>query len=486
MVVTDADVHAFFLSLLRYRAYNQFQFNACVSGAKAGSLPVLASMKLTPSHDFISQFAQSSSLSTIDDLSHASAAYLLQLTSDVAPNKDVSPFAAFLTEHYFVSILTIQVVGASLRLQHGTTVSQPSRRGFVCSDLVISSLRCLAFLASNVKLQHIFLRPDPATAPSSSVAKSLRAFDVDKGLSVDLFAADSPQARLKCLDRAILAENLSPADIMNILCDEQTPYVMTTTDIVSTTHSGVDCITRCAFGRMMLMEPLLSNAISFILHNFSSLQQLPRFAMVSTSTILGTRVELGRCSGVMSASFSWDGPSVIDGGVRHHPSLFPFASLNSIDCALICLSLLISGAEAGHGWFALSAGGGSQFFSLRGSMIAFGNIFSRSANFLRKIQQPDGSPFSDALYLSFQQSLLRGRTFISEPAKQYDRPHTPQTPLSKRYHSSDTLPVSPLFTTNLQIESAALAMSQYSIPQYLMQILASSNAFTGTYCSFIT
>jgi hypothetical protein len=401
-------------------------------------------------------------MSPVDEITRASAAYLLHLTSYEAPTKDISPFAAFLTDHYFVSILTTQVVGASLRLQHGAAAVSTSRDTFVCSDLTVSSLRCLAFLASNIKQSHVFLRPDAAAAPSSGVAANLRAFALDVSLSKDRFAADSPQARLKCLYQANLAKDLSPAEILNILCDEQTPYVMTTSDMVSSTNEGVDSIKRCAFGRMLLMEPFLSNAVSFFLHNFSSLQQLPRFAIVSTHAILGTRVELGRCSGVVNASFLWDGPSAIDGGVKHHPSLFLFTSLNSIDCELMCLSLLISWAEAGHGWFALSAGGGSQFFSARGSMMAFGSLFSHSAHFLQKVQQPGGSSYSHALYLSLQQSLPRGRAVASEPAQTFDRPQTPRTPRSKRDQYGDNVTISPQFATNLQTESGAMLLSQYA------------------------
>ena len=466
IAVSDTDVRAIFTSLLRYRLYSQAQYSACLTDAKPASLPVLAALKLTPPHDFICQLAhQSSPPLHVGDSAQTSAAYLLHLTIYDAPTKDTSPFAAFLTEHYFVSILTTQVVAGALRLRHGTATLPSSRSAFVCSDLTISALRCLAFLASNVKLSHVFVRPDSAPALTSGVAACLRGFPSGTGLSMDRFAADSPQARLQCLEQSIsgLTGDSSPADILNMLCDEQTAYVMTTADIVSASSSGGDSIQRCAFGRLLLMEPFLSNAVSYILHNASSLQLLPRFALVSSHVILGTRVELSRCSGVMNASFSWDGPSVVEGGVKHHPSLFPFASLNTIDCELICLSLLVAAAEGGHGWFVLSAGGGCQFFSARGSIMAFGNVMSRSAHFLQKIQQPGASSFSDALYLSFQQSHLRGRALATDTtSQQFDLPHTPRTPRSKRDNSGDTVPLSPHFATNLQTESASLVMSQYA------------------------
>jgi hypothetical protein len=464
MVASDADVHAFYTSLLQYRMNSRAQFTDSLGHSAA--LPVLTALKQTPSHDFIIQPPKSSPPYHRDDSILASAACLLHSTNYDAPSKDLSPFAAFATEHYFVSILATQVVGASLRLQHGIATQATPRHVFIHSDLTVSSLRCLAFLASNIKLPHIFLRHDTASSSSSGgVAACLRGFDLPShsAASGPLFA-DSPQTRLQKFDtwRSSLAGDLSPVELFNMLCDEQTPYVMTSLDLISSSDSGSNSVKRCAFGRMLLMEPFLSNAVSFILHNSSAIQQLPRFALVSSHAILGTRVELGRCSGNISASFPWDGPSVADGGVKHHPSVFCFASHNSVDCALLCLSLLVSAAEMGHGWFTHSEGGGCQFYSARGCILAFSSPLPCAAHFLQDFQQPATSSFSDALHLSLQMSLSRGRPFATDSTSQLlDQPQTPQTPRSKRDVTSDALPCSPSFLPNLRAESIALVLSQY-------------------------
>lgn len=464
MVASDADVRAFYTSLLQFRKNSQAQFTDSLG--HSATLPVLTALRQTPSHDFIIQSPKSSPPSHPDDSILASATYLLHSTNYDAPSKDVSPFAAFVTEHYFVSILATQVVGASLRLQHGIATQAAPRHVFIRSDLTVSSLRCLVFLASNIKLPHIFLRHDAAPSPSSGgVAACLRGFDLPSHSAPSVpFFADSPQARLQKFDvsRTSLAGDLSPAELFNMLCDEQTPYVMTSLDVISSSDSGSISVKRCAFGRMLLMEPFLSNAVSFILHNASSIQQLPRFALVSSHSILGTRVELGRCSGNISASFSWDGPSVADGGVKHHPSVFCFAPHNSVDCVLLCLSLLVSAAEMGHGWFTHSEGGGCQFYSARGCILAFSNPLPCAAQFIQELQQPATSSFSDALHLSLQMSLSRGRPLATDSTSQlFDQPQTPQTPRSKRDVTSDALPCSPNFLPNLRAESIALVLSQY-------------------------
>jgi len=293
MVASDADIHAVFTCLLRYRTYTHAQYCAALSVSQSNALPVLSALKLTPSHNFISQLPHAPSPSSPDrDPAHVSAAHLLHFTAYDAPAKHIAPFAAFATEHHFVSILVTRVVGASLRLQHGIAAAPAARHAFTCSELTGSALRCLAFLASNVKLPHTFLRPDPSSPlASSSVAACLRGFDAAADAAGQLLAAaaDSPQARLRHMhaSRARLAADLSPVDLLNVLCDEHTPHVMTTADVVSTNGRGACVIKRCAFGRMLLMEPFLLNAVSFFLHDSSALQQLPHFAPVSSHSILG-------------------------------------------------------------------------------------------------------------------------------------------------------------------------------------------------------
>ncbi len=463
MIASDADILAVFTSLLQYRLYSEAQFSASISAGQFSSLTVSTALKLTPSETFISQLAKPQSPSPVHDSAHASATYLLGATTYNSPAKDISPFAAFVTEHYFISILATQVVGASLRLHHGLAENPAARHAFIRSDLTISALRCLAFLASNISMPHVFLRSELALAPSSGVATCLRGFSFVVDAERDRFAADSPQARLQSLEqlRASLAGDLSPVDLLNMLCDEHTSHVMTTTDVVTACDSGGTSIKRCALGRILLMEPFLMNAITFILHNASALQQIPRFGVVSSHAILGTRVELGRCSGIVSASFCWDGPSIADGGVKHHSSVFTFFSHNTVDCELMCLSLLMSAAEGGHGWFTHSAGGGSQFYSARGCILALTNFLSRAAPFLQKTQQPGAPTSSDALHLSLQQSSPHGRALSSDPnAQLIDRPHTPRTPRSKRDITGDVPHPPPHFLTNLQTESFALVMSQ--------------------------
>ena len=463
MVASDADIHALFTCLLRYRLHAQAQYNTAVSAAQSSSLSVLTSLKLIPSLAFISQLSSAPYISPLDDSVQASALHLLHFTAYDAPAKHIAPFAAFATEHYVVSILATQVVGASLRLQHGIAAAPAARYAFTCSELTVAALRCMAFLASNIKLPHTFLRPDPLSAPSSGVAACLRGFDAAADAAGGRYAADSPQARLRSMDVSLgsLGGDLSPADILNMLCDEHTPYVMTTADMISADGSGICVVKRCAFGRMLLMEPFLLNAVSLFLHDSSTLQQLPRFAPVSNHSILGTRVEFGRCAGIVSASFCWDGPIVVDGGIKHHPSMFCFAAHNAVDCELTCLSLLISAAEVGHGWFTHSADGGSQFYSARGCILALANPIPRAAPFLQKTQQPGPPSSSDALHLSLKLSLLRARAHSSDSLSQHmDQPHTPRTPRSRRDDADDVHPLSPHFMANLATESAALVVGQ--------------------------
>jgi hypothetical protein len=470
MIASDADVLSVFDSLLRYRLHSQTQFNSSLTVAESTSLPVLTALKVTPSQSFISQLCHPPTHSPDGDSAHTSAIHLLNWTNYSTPARGVAPFAAFVTEHYFVSILATQIVGASLRLQQGMAGNPTVRHAFFRSDIALSALRCLTFLAANIRLPHLFLRSDPASTSSSGVAASLRGFDTSA--AGDCFR-DSPQYRLQTFDTSRWSEagDVSPCDLMSMMCDEHTCYVMTSTDVISSSESGRSLIKRCALGRMLLMEPFLINAVSFILHNASALEQLPRYAVVSSHALLGTRVDFGRCSGIVSASFCWDGPSVTDGGVRHHPSVFPFATSNAVDCELMCLSLLMSVVEGGHGWFTHSAGGGSQFYSARGCVLSLTNLFSRAASFMQKTQQHGTMTSSDALQLSLQQASLRGRAATSEPnAHLFDQPHTPRTPRSKRDASGDASNVSPRFTTNLQTESSALVMSQYVNLQHIVYL----------------
>ena len=467
MIASDADILAVFASLLRYRLHSQTQFNASLAVAESTSLTVLTALKATPSQSFISQLSHPPAHFPDDDEAHASAMHLLNWTNYTTPAKDVAPFAAFVTEHYFVSILATQIVGTSMRLQHGMAANPSVQHAFFRSDIALSAMRCLAFLATNIRLPHVFLRSDPASTSSSGVAGSLHGYETAAAAG-DCFS-DSPQYRLRTFEasRWSVAGGVSPADVLSMMCDERTSYVMTSTDVISSSDSGGSLIKRCALGRMLLMEPFLMNAVSFILHNASALELLPRFAVVSSHALLGTRVDFGRCSGIVSASFCWDGPSITDGGVKHHPSVFPFATSNTVDCELMCLTLLMSVVEGGHGWFTHSAGGGSQFYSARGCVLALTNLFSRAASFIQKTQQPGTLTSSDALHLSLQLAFPRGRAPTSEPNSQlFDQPHTPRTPRSKRDASGDASNLSPHFTANLQTESSALVMSQYVNLQY--------------------
>jgi hypothetical protein len=447
--------------------------------------PVCCALKLTPSHHFISELATSSSFLPFDDSVMESADYLLRFTAYDVPTKHVSPFAAFVTEHYFVSILASQVVGAAATFKVRAADASAPRYSFVCFELTASSLRCLAFLASNIKLRHMFLPMKSTSVALLSTADCLRGYTWTKDAASLSSALHTPQARLQSLHSSSikLEGYVSPADLLNMFCDERTPYVMTTSDIVVSADVGGIHVKRCALGRMLLMEPFLFNAVSFFLHDASCLQQLPRFASVSSNSACGVRVELGRCSGLVSASFLWDGPSVADCGLKHHPSVFCFASYNAGDCELSCLSLLMTAAELGHGWFTLGAGGGSQFFSARGCMLALADDFSRAAPLLRNLQQPGQSYLSDSLLVALQTSSSRSPS--SDAAlPNSDQCPAPRTPRSKHCDTADVASLSPQLISNLQTETSALVLYQY-VNQLLFFIYLWKLTFAKVHGAFI-
>jgi len=173
--------------------------------------------------------------------------------------------------------------------------------------------------------------------------------------------------------------------------------------------------------------------------------------------------------------------------------MFCFAAHNAVDSQLTCLSLLISAAEDGHGWFSHNAGGGCQFYSARGCIMSLANPIPLAAPFLQQTQQPGPPSSSDALHLSLKLSLSRGRPPSSDAVAhaQLDQPHTPRTPRGKRFDDSDDLsPSSPHFMPNLATESAALVMSQcVNTPILFMSLklrhccCPHSPAGTSSFCS---
>jgi hypothetical protein len=84
-----------------------------------------------------------------------------------------------------------------MRLQQGMAANPSVRHAFFRSDIALSAMRCLAFLATNIRLPHVYLRSDPASTSSSGVAGSLHGYETAAAAG-DCFS-DSPQYRFSIL-----------------------------------------------------------------------------------------------------------------------------------------------------------------------------------------------------------------------------------------------------------------------------------------------